>query len=77
MITIDMVKEVWSNYEKFTETAEQHDFPLLLTVQIKFQPLYKDLLENWDEDHALIFMKWMQEIAKHFGFKCPEFTKGE
>jgi hypothetical protein len=44
---------------------------------MKFEPLYNDLHKNWDEHHALIFMKWMQKVGEHFGFKVPDVSKGE
>lgn len=75
--TIEQVDEAWGNFMKFTETAEQHDFPALAAFQFKFEPLYKDLHERWDEHHAEIFMKWMQKIGEYFGFKVPDISKGE
>lgn len=76
-VTIAHVEEAWGNFLKFTETAEQHDFPGLAAVQFKFEPLYKDLHERWDEHHAVIFIKWMQKIGEHFGFKVPDISEGE
>lgn len=75
MITIEMIDEVWANFDKFKETAEQHDFPMILMIDMKSKPLYEDLHANWDEHHAFIFMKWMQDVANLFGFKCPEFEE--
>lgn len=76
-VTIAHVEEAWGNFLKFTETAEQHDFPGLALVQFKFGPLYNDLHKDWDEHHALIFLKWMQVMGKHFGFKVPDISEGE
>lgn len=73
--TIEQVEEAWANFKKFTETAEQHDFPMLAMIQFKFEPLYDDLHKNWDEHHAEIFMKWMAEFGKRLGFKVPGFEK--
>ena len=74
-ITIEHVEEAWGNFKKFTETAEQHDFPALAATQFKFEPLYDDLHEHWDEHHAEIFMKWMQKIGEYFGFKVPNISE--
>ena len=73
MITIEVVDEAWSNLNRFKETAEQHDFPKLLSIDTLLEPLYEDLHKNWDEHHAEIFMMWMFEFSKQLGFKCPEF----
>lgn len=73
MITIEVVDEAWSNLDRFKETAEQHDFPKLLSIDALLEPLYEDLHKNWNEHHAGIFMMWMLEFSKQLGFKCPEF----
>lgn len=70
--TKEQVIEAWNNFIKFTETAEQHDFVQLAMFQMKAEPLYIDLCENWDEHHADIFMRTMKLAGTHFGFKVPE-----
>lgn len=77
MITIDIIEEVWRNFDEFKERAEQHNFPKLLQLDISLSWYYKDLHKNWDEEHGLIFMRAMQKIAKYYGFECPEFEEGE
>lgn len=75
MITIELVEKAWANFDKYKETAEQHEFPKLLMFDMRFKPLYDDLHVNWDEHHALVFMRGMEMLAKHFGFACPAFEK--
>ena len=72
MITIEKIEEAWSNYERYKETAEQHEFPTLLMLDMKVKPYYDDLHKNWDENHAKMFMALMQKIGKHFGFECQK-----
>lgn len=59
-ITRADVDGAWQKFMRYTETAEQHEFPLLAIIQLKIEPLYKDLLENWDDHHAEVFMKGMK-----------------
>ena len=72
MLTLEYIDKAWASYEKFKETAEQHDFPYILMWDLKLIPLYEDLHKNWDEHHAEIFMKGMAIISGQFGFKLPE-----
>lgn len=73
MLTIEKIDEAWANFDKFKETAEQHDFPTILMLDLRLKPYYDDLHKNWNEHHAEMFMRAMQKIGKHLGFKCPEF----
>lgn len=75
MITIELVEEAWANFDKYKETAEQHEFPTLLLIDSRFVPLYNDLHANWDDHHALVFMRGMELLSKRLGFKCPAFEK--
>ena len=76
--TLDQVKTAWDNFIKYTETAEQHEFVKLAMFQMRVEPLYNDLCENWDDHHADIFMKGMQFASNLFGFKIPDISeKGE
>lgn len=77
MITIDIVDKAWSNFEKYKETAEQHEFIKLIIADAKTKPLYDDLHANWNVHHAFVFLEWMQKLAVHFGFECPDFSEGE
>ena len=70
-VTLEHVENAWGSFKKYTETAEQHEFVGLALVQMKFEPLYNDLHENWDEHHAGVFLKWMRKIGEHYGFKVP------
>ena len=71
MITVEKVEEAWANYERYKETAEQHEFPKLLMLDLKLKPFYDDLHKHWNEDHAKMFMDSMRRIGMHLGFGCP------
>ena len=75
MITIELVDKAWANFDKFKETAEQHDFFSLFMLDVKLARMYNNLHVNWDENHALIFMQCMEKVAKQFGFECPHFER--
>lgn len=61
------VENAWKKFKNYTTTAEQHEFVLLAAFQFKMEPLYEDLLENWDDHHAEIFMKGMSLMFKRLG----------
>ena len=67
--TVENVKDAWSKFVKYTETAEQHEFVMLAAFQFKMEPLYKDLIENWDDHHAELFMKGMTIMFEKLGIK--------
>lgn len=73
MITIELIDEAWAEFDKYKETAEQHEFPMLLMMDLKLKPLYDDLHANWHVGHALTFMKFMAVLSDKLGFKCPYF----
>lgn len=76
-ITIEMVDEVWGNFDKYKETAEQHEFIMIALLDLRLQAMYNDLHTNWSEAHALIFMRLMKNVSERFGFECPAFEEGE
>ena len=72
MVTREMVEKAWNNFGEFKDRAEQHDFPLLLMVDLELRPLYDDLQDRWDPRHGKIFLKALAEVGRHFGFEVPE-----
>lgn len=66
---MEEVNRLWSAYEKYKETAEQHEFFKLLMIDSKVIPLYNDLKENYTEEHKNIFVRGMREILKSLGIK--------
>lgn len=67
--TVDNVKAAWDKFVKYTETAEQHEFAMLAMFQFKMEPLYNDLMKNWDDHHAELFMRGMTMILDRLGIK--------
>lgn len=68
-ITIEDVEKAWAEFDRLKEYAEQHMFVDILFWDIRLKPYYKDLKENWNEEHARIFMKGMKVMFEHFGIK--------
>ena len=68
MPTIKDVEQAWARFQEIGERAEQHHFIHLLLIQSKFEPLYNDLHENWDEHHAEIFIKGLNKVLEPFGY---------
>lgn len=73
MITIEKIDEAWAAFDNYKAQAEQHEFAKIFFMDRKLTPLYNDLHRNWDEGHALIFMRGMRIAATLFGFECPDF----
>lgn len=55
----EKVDKLWEKYESYKDTAEQHEFPLLVMFDSLLVPAYKDLNENWNEQHADSFIRGM------------------
>lgn len=70
--TIEDVEREWAKFDELKETAEQYMFPKLMFWDVKLTPMYEDLKKNWDEHHALIFMKYMGLMFESFGIKKGE-----
>jgi len=68
----EYVRYLWKVLSKYKETAEQHEFPKLMTADIMFGPAYNDLQENWDEKHAELFITGIKIIFKKFNIKFEE-----
>lgn len=69
MPTIELVKDAWARFNDIKNTAEQYMFPHILFWDIKLTPLYNDLIKNWDEHHAEVFLKGMDVMFQSLG--CP------
>ena len=67
MYTIDDIKNAWSKFLNYAETADQFEFPALAYIQCRIEPLYSDLIKNWNDRHAELFMDFMSKIFKDFG----------
>lgn len=61
MITISDIEKLWKLFDDYKETAEQYEFITLIMIDAKLTPLYKDLHENWNEQHAELFANIMRE----------------
>lgn len=59
----EIVEELWNKYEKFKETAEQVLFPTILQFDQLMIPAHMDLKENWNDEHADLFIKGMETIV--------------
>lgn len=59
----EKVEALWNRLEQYKATAEQHTFPLLLMIDMKLVPAYNDLKKNWNEEHADIFIRSMENIV--------------
>lgn len=74
---IDDIKKIWDTWEQYKEHAEQHDFTKILYFDLQLTPLYNDLTKNWDDSHALIFIKNIKHVFSLFGITSEEVNKYE
>ena len=59
----------WNLYSKYKETAEQHEFPTLLSLDLYIIPRYKSLINNFNEEKGVKYIEAMEIIFKKFGIK--------
>lgn len=64
MPTIEDVEKVWNQLMKYEDEAEQHDFVMLALIHTNAEPFYLSLHENWNEEHAKIFIEGMHTFFK-------------
>ena len=65
----DKCIKYWNIYSKYKETAEQHEFPTLLVLDSYLTPRYKSLINNFDEEKGVKFIKGMEIIFEKFGIE--------
>ena len=64
---MDEINRLWGIYDKYKETAEQYEFIHLLMLDSLLIPRYKDLKENYTEEHAEIFKRVMRNVLASLG----------
>lgn len=66
---MEEIKRMWDAYEKYKETAEQHEFIRLFMMDARLVPAYNDLQKNYTEEHAEIFKRVMRKVLDSLGIK--------
>lgn len=66
---MEEIKRMWDAYEKYKETAEQHEFVRLFMMDARLVPAYNDLQKNYTEEHAEIFKRVMRKVLDSLGIK--------
>ena len=64
---MDEFNRLWGAYDKYKETAEHYEFIHLLILDSQLIPRYKDLKENYTEEHAEIFKRVMRNVLASLG----------
>ena len=67
MSKMDQVEQLWDRYEKYKETAEQHEFIKLIFLDTNLIPYYNDLHTNYTEEHADKFIRVMSQVLGSLG----------
>lgn len=57
---LDYIKELWSKFNQYKENAEQHEFVRLFMLDSQLVPAYNDLINNYTDEHADIFIQVME-----------------
>lgn len=66
---MEEARRLWQLFDKYKETAEQHEFIRLLMLDSKLVPAWNDLQANFDEHHAEIFVRIMKRVLDSLGVK--------
>lgn len=56
------VEEVYKEWQEYKDSAEQHEFCTIFMRDAIIESGYKDLQENWDDEHARIFIRGIEKI---------------
>ena len=63
----EQVKNLYNRFINYTKTAEQHEFTTLILMEARISAGYKDLMKNWNENHADIYIRSVGNILKRLG----------
>ena len=66
---MEEARRLWQLFDKYKETAEQHEFVRLLMLDTKLVPAWNDLQKNPHEGHAEIFVRVMKQVLDSLGVK--------
>lgn len=58
----EQIAIMWEKYNNFKQIAEQHQFPTIFMYDMILEPRYKDLQENWSDEHAEIFIRGLNIV---------------
>ena len=64
-----LIEELYAKYEKYKETAEQHEFPSLMYYDVFLNAGYKDLQENYTKEHADKFINGIKIVLNRLGIE--------
>ena len=59
----------WNKFNEYKESAEQHEFITILQLDLYLTPRYKSLINNFNEEKGVKFIKVMEIIFEEFGIK--------
>lgn len=62
-----LVEDLYQRFKKYTETAEQHEFVTLYVFDKKLTAGYNDLITNWNEEHADIYIRSINKLLEKLG----------
>ena len=65
----EQIAIMWEKYNNFKQIAEQHQFPTIFMYDIILEQTYKDLQENWSDEHAEIFIKGLNIVFNKLGIE--------
>ena len=66
---MDIVEDLWKKYSDYKDIAEQHEFFKLFILDNKLIPFYNDLHENYDDNHADMFIRGLTKVLVSLGIK--------
>ena len=71
-LTIQDIEKIWTEFVKRADQAEQYQFPMIAYYHMRMEPLVKDLMINWDDHHADIFIQYMSMVYKRLGWEATD-----
>jgi hypothetical protein len=57
------VEEVYQKWQNYKETAEQHEFVTIFMRDQLIEAGYKDLQNNWNDEHAKSFIRGVGKLV--------------
>lgn len=71
-LTIQDIEKIWTEFVKRADHAEQYQFPMIAYYHMRMEAMVKDLMINWDDHHAEIFVKYIDMVYKRLGWEATD-----
>ena len=71
-LTLEDIEKAWTKFVTRADQAEQYQFPMIIYYYTRMDGLVKDLIINWNDLHAEIFMQYLNMVRTRLGWGATD-----